>query len=226
MGTAAAFAVALAHLGEVARVGLSSPSGFLAVAGCCALTLGPLGWLVCSAGRWPTGTRRLLAGVALALPLLWVLGTLLFSGTRHRPLGAATFATLGVGLLVATVLLVVRLRDPQRQLLSVKWGRPVEVVLTLGWAGVMGFLAWRAAQADAAPLAKAAWQLGLIVAVFLLSLHAAGRITVPRWLRVCSVVIWLLAVAIGLWLSQAGPLASGAVLRAAPVATWPWAGLR
>lgn len=73
-----------------------------------ALVLGPLVALGRVARPFPRALSACLAGVALAAPIVAVLGHLIEQKTHHRPLGAATFAVLALGLALGSALLVGR----------------------------------------------------------------------------------------------------------------------
>lgn len=106
-----AVAAAIAALPDVRRVsagGLSPGLAWIALTGNAALVLGPL--LVAARALRGDGRRvqPVLLGAALAALPLAMLGQLLKVGTHHRPLGAATFGFLALGVVLGCILVTVR----------------------------------------------------------------------------------------------------------------------
>ncbi|HEX6764860.1 MAG TPA: hypothetical protein VF103_05265 [Polyangiaceae bacterium] len=102
LGTLAAVVTALPAVPRVTAAGVSGPLVFLALAGGSALVLGPV--LVLAGALQPSpGQRASLVGLALSAMPLSVLAEFLKRGTHHRPLGAATFAVLALGMVLVCV---------------------------------------------------------------------------------------------------------------------------
>jgi hypothetical protein len=97
---------AIAVLPAVLRVEAagSALSTWLALAGGSALVVGPVLALLRRALATSSHLLLPLAGVGLSAAPLAMLGSLLKSTTHHRPLGAATFAVLALGVVVFCVL--------------------------------------------------------------------------------------------------------------------------
>jgi hypothetical protein len=108
MGAVGAAIAALPAVRRVAECGVTPGVAWLALSGGTALVLGPL--LACTrvVGRGSSTLRAALVGLALASAPLATLGKLIKLDTHHRPLGAATFAFLALGLVLAIVLMTVR----------------------------------------------------------------------------------------------------------------------
>lgn len=238
-GTLASACIAVVHLATLIPARVSLAPGLIAVAGATALTLGPLVALRRCAGAWPAGTRNLVVGIVAALPILAVLGAILFRGTHHRPLGAVTFGVLATCTISLMVVIVGRLADPARRLLGAGAAARFDWSLGIIWFGVAGgavlLRAFRSP--DAALVFSASWQLTAVLIAFIVaSLSPWPRSTSPS-VRALGGAAWILLVATSLFLLHApsAPQGQGAgadrgfangVLRAAPIVTWPWAGYR
>ncbi len=237
-GTLAAVCIAIVHLVTLIPAGIDLVPGLLAVAGTAAITLGPLVALRRSAGTWSPGTRSLMVGILAALPILALLGSVLFGGTNHRPLGAVTFAVVAAGVIGVAVVIAGRLTDPSRQLLQAPWAVRFDRTLGLVWFGLVGgAVLFRALRSpDAALVFSAGWQLAAVVSAFILaSISPWPRKTTPL-VRSAGALVWVCMVVASLVLlhshhgssgeSVTGKSFAGAVLRAAPLVAWPWAGYR
>jgi hypothetical protein len=107
LGTLAAVVTALPAVPRVTAAGVGAPLVFLALAGGTALVLGPA--LVLAGALRPTpALRASLVGLALSALPLAMLAELLKRGTHHRPLGAATFAVLALGVVLVCVGIALR----------------------------------------------------------------------------------------------------------------------
>jgi hypothetical protein len=108
LGAAAAAIAALPDVRRVAAGGLSPGLAWLALTGSTALVLGPLLAAARALRTEAAKVRALLLGAALATLPVAVLGQSLKLHTHHRPLGAATFAFLALGVVLGCILVTVR----------------------------------------------------------------------------------------------------------------------
>ncbi len=164
LGTLAALLAAL-------PAALRSPAPlvtWLLLAGSAALLTAPLGALLRASALPPRALLPALTAAALAGAPLALLGGLLKTATHHRPLGATTFALLGLGLGLGLVVLTARLRGAPRLLGA----------LTLLGAAA---LAWRLL--PALGLDAALRQGMLDGALLLLAVAIAWRLPLPAPLR-------------------------------------------
>jgi hypothetical protein len=104
IGTLAALVTAVPAVPRVTAEGANAAFACLALLGGTALVLGPSLVLATSVPGTPRGLRASLHGLGLAATPLSLLASALKAGTHHRPLGAATFAVLALGTLLAFVL--------------------------------------------------------------------------------------------------------------------------
>ena len=103
-------AAAVAALPALPRVDGASPALVLcALTGGTALVVGPALVLAGAARHEGTTPRRAFVGIALAAAPLAMLGQALKTGTHHRPLGAATFAVLALGVVAFSIVVAWRL---------------------------------------------------------------------------------------------------------------------
>ena len=214
-----ALAAALATLPAVRRVasGVEHPGVvWLGLAGGTALVLGPALALVRAIPRVSTGARAALLGVILsAAPLAWLASTLKTT-THHRPLGAATFGAIAVGVIAFAMLVAWRLllwveRDgtPFRR----RIGAGVAVLAVLA----LGVVMFRALGAESA-------RLDVLDGLRVVAAGAAAWfvLDVPRieaWARRAGVLLWVILAAAGLAASH-GPI-KAAIHERAPVLGGP-----
>lgn len=193
-----ALAAALATLPAVKRVasGVEHPGVvWLGLAGGTALVLGPALALVRAIPRVSTAARASLLGVILsAAPLAW-LGSLLKATTNHRPLGAATYGMLALGVLAFAVFAAFRWlgwieRDetPFRR----RVGAGVALLAVLG----LGVVMFRSLGAESA-------HLDLLDGLRVVAAGAAAWfvLDVPRvelWARRAGALLWVILAAAGL----------------------------
>ena len=109
LGGLAAALAALPDVRRVAEGGVSPGLVWLGLTGSTALVLGPLLVVARAVPRTSPRLRGALIGCALSAAPLRLLGLTLKVHTHHRPLGAATFALLGLVLVLGSVLVSVRL---------------------------------------------------------------------------------------------------------------------
>lgn len=227
-GTVAAFVVALAHLVVLVPAGVSPVFSVVAVTGAAALTLGPLVALFRGVRGCPRGATCFLVGIGASLPALALFGSVLFAGTRHRPLGAVTFAIVAFGIAASFVALVDRLTDPERQLLRGRKPVLVNRALAVLWfGGATGALFWKTIQStDSGLVFSAAGQLATLVILF----GAASKLSWPsrtsQMVKAVGASLCLAIVVLGLVWLQSNDEQARVILRNAPVVTWPWAGWR
>jgi hypothetical protein len=109
-----AVVAAIAALPDVQRVsvgGLSPGLAWVALTGSTALVLGPLLAAARVLRNHAGKVRGVLLGAALATLPVALLGQVLKVQTHHRPLGAATFAFLALGVVLGCILVTVRVVD-------------------------------------------------------------------------------------------------------------------
>jgi hypothetical protein len=135
-GTLAALVSAVPAAPRVAAEGAHVALAFLSLAGGTALVLGPA-LVAAGAVRTDTsGFRAVFLGLALAALPLSLFGEVLEQSTHHRPLGAATFAVLGLALVLGFVGAVFRLfKVVERRSLAVRRAS-FALLVGLGLAGV------------------------------------------------------------------------------------------
>jgi hypothetical protein len=193
-----ALAAALATLPAVKRVaaGVEHPGVvWLGLAGGTALVLGPVLALLRAIPRSSTAARAALLGViASAVPLAW-LGSLLKTGTNHRPLGAATYGMLALFVIGFAVLAAFRLlawseRDPT------SFRRRIGAGVTLLAVLALGLVMFRSLGADSA-------RLDLLDGLRVVAAGAAAWfiLDVPRveaWARRAGGLLWVILAAAGL----------------------------
>jgi hypothetical protein len=109
MGALAAALAALPDVRRVAAGGTSPGLVWIGLSGSTALMLGPLLGLMRAARGSAPSFRAALVGIALSAAPVMLLGEMLKLHTHHRPLGAATFGFLSLGLVLVCVLVAVRL---------------------------------------------------------------------------------------------------------------------
>ncbi|HEY3499205.1 MAG TPA: hypothetical protein VGK73_31155, partial [Polyangiaceae bacterium] len=146
--------------------------------------------------RDSAGVRAALLGLALAVLPLAVLGERLKLQTHHRPLGAATYGVLALGLLALFVFATARLlewveRDPTP---FRRASRSAALLAALGGLGIallraLGVESIRGEVLDALRVA----------AVGVLAYLALDQPRVERLLRRAGVLLWIIVVAAGLW---------------------------
>lgn len=117
LGAVAAAIAALPDVRRVAAGGLSPGLAWVALTGSTALVLGPLLVAARALRGDAARVRGFLLGAALATLPVAFLGQLLKVQTHHRPLGAATFAFLALGVVLGCILVTVRV---------VSWASPAE----------------------------------------------------------------------------------------------------
>jgi hypothetical protein len=193
-----ALAAAVATLPAVKRVasGVEHPGlVWLGLAGGTALVLGPALALLRAIPRISTAARAALLGVIVsAVPLAW-LGTLLKTGTNHRPLGAATYGMLALAVIGFAVLAAYRLlawveRDatPLRR----RIGAAVALLAVLA----LGLVMFRSLGAESS-------RLDLLDGLRVVAAGAAAWfvLDMPRvqaWARRAGVLLWVIVAAAGL----------------------------
>lgn len=200
--------------------GVSPGVAWLGLAGSTALVLGPLLVLARAAATRLRGLAAALLGIGLAALPLALLGQVLKAQTHHRPLGAATFGALALGILAVALLVGIRLQ---------------------AWASERPSLGRRVLLRFAAAIALAGTAVVLMRSVASESAHhhvidvlrvlAATAIAwmglnqprVEMWSRRAGVLVWVLLVVGGLVVS-AGP-ARSAIREHAPVLGGPAAWL-
>jgi hypothetical protein len=214
-----ALAAALATLPAVKRVAsdVEHPGVvWLGLAGGTALVLGPALALLRAIPRLSTGVRATFLGViASAVPLAW-LGSLLKTTTHHRPLGAATYGMLALGVLGLAVLAAFRWlawveRDQTPSRRRVGAGVALLAVLALGW------VMFRSLGAESA-------RVDLLDGLRVVAAGAAAWfvLDLPRvevWARRAGALLWVILAAAGLAASH-GPI-KAAIHERAPVLGGP-----
>ncbi len=218
-----AVASAIAVLPDVRRVaagGLSPGLAWLALAGNTALLLGPLLLAARSLHGGARAVRAVLLGAALAAMPVAVLGQILKLETHHRPLGAATFGFLALGVVLGCILVTVRLLDWASR--DAGWPRRIVARVLVLAAGIsLGVPLLRAISADG-------YNHGVLDAcrVFVMAALAYRALDVPRVRALAGragVLAWVLLVLVG-FVAARGPLRA-AVRERAPVLGGPVAWL-
>jgi hypothetical protein len=204
LGVAASVVVALpAAIRTAPRASAGLLVTWLAAIAPSVMLLGPLVALARAARPWRPGAAAALLGIGLASGPVMVLGRVLKASTRHRPLGAVTFAVVAAMLLLCAIVVGARLLGIVR-LLGGARERAVRimVVALAALSPVVGMaLLWRA-WTD--PLAGALGY-GLLDALLAVALGiVAGWVRIPPQLgtvsRRAGPTIWVLLVVVGLWL--------------------------
>lgn len=194
LGTLAA---ALATLPAVSRVasGVEHPGlVWLGLAGGTAFVLGPALALAKAIPRLSTTARAALLGVTASAVPLAVLGSALKATTNHRPLGAATYGMLALGVIAFMVLAAFRSltwveRDPTTFRRRIGAGAALLAVLGLA------FVMFRSLGAESA-------RLDLFDGLRVLAAGAVAWfvLDVPRvaaWARRAGAVLWVILAAAG-----------------------------
>ena len=143
---------------DAVRVGASPLLSIAAATSVSGLCLGT--WLGLRSLPWFGGAAQAVAaGTLIAVGPLSVFGRMLAASTHHRPLGAATFAVVALGVVISCVLPTLRVFALVR---GTAWERGVRVFV--GGAGVvsLAFGLWQARELHlGAALAVGAGALGL-----------------------------------------------------------------
>ncbi|HVJ15943.1 MAG TPA: hypothetical protein VM686_10880 [Polyangiaceae bacterium] len=213
LGCAAAMLAAVPAAVRVAADGGSLALGWLLLAGGSALVLGPAVALARHARPLPSAVLAVLAGsAAVSIPLA-VFARLLHQNTHHRPLGAATFAVVGLLLIVVAsfvawrALAWLQVSSSRARLLTVS----VFGVTTLGAVALLALTGaareWRGSVLDGAVvLVLLAVSVGLRVG------SAWGdrlsRLAVPTWALLVVLGAGLSRAAIGPVVGQEAPVLS------------------
>jgi hypothetical protein len=158
----------------------------------------------------------LLVAAALAASPLMFFARLLKSATHHRPLGAVTFAVVGAGLLLGSLVIAVRLlalsRAPGR---AARWWRAVTICLaTLSLVPALRLTFWA--------FAEPAMQVGLLdAALAVLLVIAAASLRLPQPMVRAAVVLgptlWLVAVVTAVVILRAAPAVHATLQSTGPV---------
>jgi len=218
-GLAAAVAV-LPDVRRVAEGGVSPGLVWLGLTGSTALVVGPLLVLARAARRGSPGLRAVLIGVALAAAPLGMLGQALKLHTHHRPLGAATFALLGLALVVGSVLVSVRLTAwTLARATAVR--RVVGRLLTLSACAGLGLVALRTLSSEA--FHRDAFDACRVLVVVALASRLLEVPLVESLAKRAGALSWVLLVLLGLF-SARGPVKT-AIHERAPVLGGPAAWL-
>jgi xanthine/uracil permease len=168
---------------------------WLALAGGTALVLGPVLALARVVPRDSSGVRGALLGIALAALPLALFAERLKLQTHHRPLGAATYGVIALGVLALCILVAVRLLDwVERDPTPLRRGLRV-AALGLGLGG-LGLTLLRALGAEGA---RSDVLDGLrVLAVGVLAYLALDQPRVEGLLRRAGALLWVIVVAAGL----------------------------
>lgn len=220
LGAVGAAIAALPAVSRVAEAGVSPGVAWVALSGGTALVLGPLVACARVVERRSTSLRAALVGIALASTPLATLGKLLKLDTHHRPLGAATFAFLALGLVLALVVVTVRVTawTHAEPTLARRAVRQLVVVLALASLGLA--LLRAGVEGGFAPSVADAARVLLIAA---LAHRALDTPLVEGLARRAGVLSWVLLVVAGL-VAARGPV-KDAVHKSAPVLGGPRAWL-
>jgi hypothetical protein len=98
--------------------------------GSASLVAGPVAVAWLSAWPWPRLVWAIPLGLLFSAPLLTAFAEILHRSTHHRPLGAATFAVLGVAVLLSGLVAVMRLLAASQR--GRRFNRLARVLIGLG----------------------------------------------------------------------------------------------
>jgi hypothetical protein len=220
LGTVAAAVAALPDVRRVAAAGVSPGLAWLGLAGSTALVLGPLLVLVRAAATRLHDLSAALLGIGLAALPLAVLGQVLKAHTHHRPLGAATFGALALGVLAASLLVGLRLHSWAGERPSLGRRVLLRVAAAVALAGAAIVLMRSVASAGGHHHVIDVLRVLAATAIAWMGLNQPR---VEMWARRAGAMMWVVLV-IGGFVASAGP-ARAAIREHAPVLGGPAAWL-